>query len=274
MIVPGSYMQGFAPRDFAPAHPELLEGCVASWSPHLGPSGSSLFDWSGRKRHGELTGFTLSSAWVVAEKQHSLSFAGGSEYVDCGETFDSFLGTADRGMYSWWVRPASTSNMSWFGRGSNDFGGGPQFVGLLYNGSLYAGWWDNGIGEPRVVVAIGSTTVVAGEWQHYAVTWVVGGTTTLYRNGLVIGTQSSCPSLAPVRSHAIGYPIFGGAPTFSGQMGEHRYYNRVLTPNQIASLAQRPGIAYEWRTPVRTIEQAGGGSPPVTIRRRVVRFGV
>jgi hypothetical protein len=50
-IVPG-YSQGFARSSSESQSPELWDGLVGAWVPGLGVTGDTLFDWSGKRRHG------------------------------------------------------------------------------------------------------------------------------------------------------------------------------------------------------------------------------
>jgi len=65
MILPGTYQNGFAPRDGEPLFPELWDGCVGAWNPGLGPSGLTLRDWSPYKNHGTLTNMDAGTDWVM-----------------------------------------------------------------------------------------------------------------------------------------------------------------------------------------------------------------
>jgi hypothetical protein len=69
-----SYMQGFARHAAESEHPELWHGLVGAWLPVLGPTGSTLRDWSGRKKHGALTNMVPASDWVMGPNGWALDF--------------------------------------------------------------------------------------------------------------------------------------------------------------------------------------------------------
>ena len=84
MILPGSYANGFAPRDGQPLYPELWRGCVGAWNPGLGPTGLTLRDWSGFGNHGTLTNMELDTDWTPSQGKWSLALDGTNESVLCG----------------------------------------------------------------------------------------------------------------------------------------------------------------------------------------------
>jgi hypothetical protein len=80
MIVPGSYMAGFAPRDFAPAYQSLWRGCNAAYCMGLGPTGSTLIDWAGKRYDAAATG-TLSSIWTPKEGRYAMQGAASTYFT-------------------------------------------------------------------------------------------------------------------------------------------------------------------------------------------------
>ena len=81
MLLPGTYANGFAPRDGRPLYPELWKGCVGAWNPGLGVSGLTLRDNSGFKNNGTLTN---GPTWAVNQGRYAMSFDGTNDYVDYG----------------------------------------------------------------------------------------------------------------------------------------------------------------------------------------------
>jgi hypothetical protein len=55
--------------------------------------------------------------------------------------------------------------------------------------NFHCGW--NKSGDQRVTIAATSSNYPTNTWVYYTLTWVAGGTTTLYANGSSIGTSSS-----------------------------------------------------------------------------------
>jgi hypothetical protein len=84
IYLPGSYQQGFAPRDFEPRFPELWRGCVFASAPLLGPTGGVVREWSGLQNHGTLTNMSTNDDWVVKQGLAALDFDGANDYVSYG----------------------------------------------------------------------------------------------------------------------------------------------------------------------------------------------
>lgn len=81
MIRPGSYANGFAPRDGRPLYPELWRGCVFAAAPMLGPTGVTLRDWSGFGRHSALTNMDPASDWITSSGRYALDLDGTNDYL-------------------------------------------------------------------------------------------------------------------------------------------------------------------------------------------------
>ena len=78
MILPASYLNGFAPRDGQPLYPSLWTGCVGAWNPGLGPTGLVLRDQSGFSRHGTLTN---GPTFAASGGKYAMSFDGVDDYA-------------------------------------------------------------------------------------------------------------------------------------------------------------------------------------------------
>ena len=88
-----------------------------------------------------------------------------------------------------------------------------------------------------------------GVWRHFTLTMAAGPSSTVttdYKltvDGTVHAAQNSDYGLYSGNASRIGWD---GADNGAGAvMDDVRFYNRVITPNEIQLLAQRPGIAYE-----------------------------
>jgi hypothetical protein len=76
-----------------------------------------------------------------------------------------------------------------------------------------------------------------GEWVHVAMTVVPGGKTTLYLNGEVIGqVDSNTRTTNGFNEHFIGGNFWD--QNFNGAMDEFRMYDRALSQDEIAILAE------------------------------------
>jgi len=71
-----SYRQGFARNASVSDRPQDWRGLVGLWLPQLGPTGSTLRDWSGHGYHGTLTNMAPATDWVVTSEGHALDIDG------------------------------------------------------------------------------------------------------------------------------------------------------------------------------------------------------
>ncbi len=171
------------------------------------------------------------------------------------------------GSVSWWAYNTRAHNS-----GADDShlssGSVGEFYGLLHytDNNLYAGW--KGIsGDDRVILAASAGNWPQTTWTHYCLTWVNGGTTTLYCNASSIGTKGAT-SVGTVGSASffVGATWFSGA-NFSGRLDEMGFWTRELTGGEVSSLYNSgAGLSYD------SIIGGGGGS---TFRpRRLALLGV
>ncbi len=232
MILPGSYANGFAPRDGEPLYPELWRGCVGAWNPGLGPTGLTLRDWSGFGNHGTLTNMDAGTDWVVSGGRYTLDFDATNDYVTTQYSVDL---TADWS-WSFWFRQAAYAHL--LGQGD---GGGVAVKGLYVQ--------SDDVGKIAVVhngaVRIESAATTLGAWHHVAVT-KTGSTATLYVDNVLIGSYASI-SASATSGFEIGRIMFGGVFYYSGpkMIDDLRIYARSVLPREICRLASRRGIAYE-----------------------------
>ena len=77
-----SYKSGFARYAGESMRPGLWKGLVGLWAPMLGPTGVTLGDWSGRRKHGTLTNMDPATDWVPGPMGRALDFDGSDDYVD------------------------------------------------------------------------------------------------------------------------------------------------------------------------------------------------
>jgi hypothetical protein len=144
----------------------------------------------------------------------------------------------------------------------------PSFQKFSDN-NLYMGWSGG-----RVIVAASSSNYTQNTWQHYCFTWVSGGTHTLYRNGIVLGTATG----ATVSNAGVAWHFgrcFATSSFFTGRMDDVSFFYRALSAAEILALYQQSRRGYpdllNW-LPARTVfssEQAaaGGGFQPAWARR-------
>ena len=239
-----TYQSGFyAPGRGTALHPELWDGCVGAWNPGLGNTGLSLRDWSGNQNNGVLTN---GPTWGVSGGQQALTLDGTNDYVDCGTTTTATTLRNVPMSISVWFRlngnygaiqsmvsnlGGAGSNVTYqleFGRTANEFS-----------------WLNNS----AAIASVSSVALSDNNWHH--VTAVRSGslsawTISWYLDGVFDESDvTTGNSDATNGKLSIGRPGEYNGQYFKGQIADARIYNRALSPNEIRTLAQRPGIAYE-----------------------------
>lgn len=263
MILPGSYANGFAPRDGEPLYPELWQGCVGDWSPCLGPTGLVLRDWSGRANHGTLTNMDPGTDWVTSGDRYALDFnyvsSNSRQAVQLPET--ASLGGLGEVTLSLWFNPQSIPGIT---------------ASIYYESTTITGFRRFGIHHTNTNQIVGLardtqggsaftiTTSPAVGWQHLMLTYsAASDDMTLYLNGVSVGTNSAAKGV--LSSGTPADPIAIGAFTQVGSFAQSsvdamiddvRIYSRVLSNQSRYLLAARRGIAHEL-APVRYAGSAG-----------------
>lgn len=253
MILPGSYANGFAPRDGQPLYPDLWRGCVGAWAPCLGPTGVTLRDWSGRHNHGTLTNMDTAGDWVPNQGRYALDFDGTDDYVDCGLGTAATLGTTTSFAVSLWanIRASANDGIFYIGNfassaGVFQFSTASNFFVLRLNGGAY----DKVIAFP---------SWVNSAWAHFAISYN-GANVALFRNGVAVPDFSGAftQSLGFTGNRTIIAAYFSSGFTANAILDDVRVYNRALLPQQISLLTSRRGIAYELAPRLRSRIFAGG----------------
>jgi hypothetical protein len=260
MILPGSYANGFAPRDGQPLYPELWRGCVGAWNPGLGPTGLTLRDWSGYGNHGTLTNMDAGTDWVASQGRYALDFDGSNDYVLCSSTKAGNVG-ASNVTFSIWVNTANTSAFrgfinkregggsfrQWcFGQGSINTGGGAvagKYISLF--------WYIGGsLNSPGTVQNFRTTSDhIDGKMHHFAGTRTNGTVPKIYVDGVEVEVTAIVDGRTNLNADNDSNIEIGslsrGANSVQGQVDGVQIYNRALSPHEIRLLATRRGIAYE-----------------------------
>ena len=253
MILPASYSSGFAPRDGQPLYPELWRGCDVCLSPSLGPTGSTLRDWSGYGRHGVLTN---GPTWQLNRGNYS---------VDIDATDDKIVlppisFTTSFSLSIWALsRRSSTISVNspdiFSTRGLGVSGLGLHGFTLGRNGSttanLIVAYVEQTSGS--FFAPIYDSQFVENQLAH----WVMlfdrpNGTVSLYKNGVLL-TPSSTTSSGSLANQDIGSAteaVIGNRPNttlrpLDGYFDDVRIYRRMISVSEIKILGLRRGIAYE-----------------------------
>ena len=201
-------------------------GLVASWQFDEG-TGDTANDSSGNNHTGILTGMDHSD-WVVGQFGSALDFDGIDDHVAIAD-YKGIAGSTPRTCTAWVKTTTTGTIMGW----------GPTGPALRWIITLDSG------GHLRIEIGggaiVGSTVVTDGNWHHLAA--VSDGTNLenilIYVDG-IDNTPDTPGSLAidtqPVGDVTIGVSILNRY--FDGQIDDVRIYDRALTPQEIAEMAQ------------------------------------
>lgn len=246
MILPGSYANGFSPRDGAPLYPSLWRGRVGSWAPLLGPTGLSVRDWSGFANHGTLTNMDAASDWVTSQGRYALDFDATNDFVSLGSTQLLFSGQPFT--ISWWERATSATTYPArfrFRSATNTFG--------VFR-STDATYQTLAFGEWRTITGVkaDAPTIAAsvGVWRHFMIVGHAGPQSNTASDYTVFcdGVSAMTSSCGPFNTFAgtnnqIGWDSLNNGANC--QIDDVAVYSRTVTPREARILASRRGIAYE-----------------------------
>lgn len=264
MILPGSYANGFAPRDGQPLYPELWRGCVGAFAPCLGPTGLTLRDWSGFCNHGTLTN---GATFGLNSGRYALSLDGTDDYVS---------------LTSGSVRPANITVSAWIyvtsAAGTGKFGGvaysfatttptGDDWTVSEYNGSIR-------VSSGSSYYNATSGTITRNTWVHVAMTRASGAIPKAYIDGSEVSLGSGIGLGGGwTAGTAVGRWFAASAYSLQGAVGDLRIYDRLLTEKQLKLLASRRGIAYEIAPRRRSSVHVVGGFRAAWVPRQRLIIG-
>ncbi len=260
-----SYMQGFSPRDGAPRYPSLWRGCVFAAAPCLGPSGVTLYDWSGFGNHGTLTNMDPATDYVISAERYCLDFDNTNDQVRMPV---KVIAGADHSQTCWVMTRATNDDQYVLALETFvgeilcriDIGASGKIFGYVFDGASRN---------------IGAAAISANMWYHACFTRS-GNVFTFYLNGRQTGQATYTPTIFAGN----GVNDIGGRRNnatlnpMNGQIDDVRIYNRAIAPSEVAVLAARRGIAYELAEPVAyTAEQAAAFQAAWAYRQRMLIGG-
>lgn len=241
MVLPGSYANGFAPRDGKPLYPSLWRGCVGAWAPCLGPTGLTLRDWSPLKNHATLTN---GPAYSPAQGRYALALDGSNDYCEVADNNALDIAAGGNLTIAAWVyrtanvaayetvvtkRLSSGTTANYELSFNNTSAGNDKAFGF-YSGSSFT---------------VSTTLVPLFTWTHIASVTNASGTT-YYANGRVAGTSAT--TVSSPNAHPLKIGGVAGSPEtqfLSANVDDVRIYDRALSSPEIRLLASRRGISYD-----------------------------
>lgn len=236
-VVCPQYRTGFyAPkRGGIAAHRKLWRGCLGAWAPCLGPTGLTLFDWSGLGNHGTING----ASFNPSHGKYSVDFDGINDTVSLTDL--SAIDGVSSLQISLWVYPhldefcvfASKSDAAltagWLLQTS--FSANRKIIFYVCsNGSL---------------VTTQNDCLFANTWTHIFVTYR-NSSVQIALNGIqqATTTTGTIPSTLSATSTPVRIGGWeGGTAYFDGAADDIRIYREVTQTHKYLSL--RRGIAHE-----------------------------
>jgi len=243
VILPASYLNGFAPRDGQPLYPSLWKGCVGSWNPGLGPSGLVLRDQSGLGNNGTLTN---GPTWAASQGRYAMNFDGTDDYVSISNTTLNDIAPFS---ICWWENvvtlPAYPSRFRIKTSTGRDLGILRTDQTSYYGISLF----NVSSGASKQFTTTPSVAGGVGVWRHFTLNMYAGPSSTNSANyTLVVDKIIHAAQAGGVGTYTgnvsqIGYDLADNGA--GALMDDIRFYNRTISFHESVILATRRGIAYE-----------------------------
>ena len=254
MILPGTYQNGFAPRDGEPLFPELWDGCVGAWNPGLGPSGLTLRDWSPYKNHGTLTNMDAGTDCVASQGRYALDFDGVNDFVDPSSAVIVPGGSGSITIAAH-VQPRSLANIGIIAAMMQSANNQPSWMfGYLTNGRIYFATTNGNNGGAQEWVST-DVIVTVNTMHHLSVSysWGSGASIRVYANGRSVGgawgtgngNVSYTPSTLPATIGRVQHTGVSSFFTINGFLFDVMIFNQHYPASIHSLLASRRGIAYE-----------------------------
>lgn len=232
MILPGSYANGFAPRDGQPLYPELWRSPpLFAFSPGVGPSGPTWRGLDSQKTNASAIGTSAEIFYSCESGRYAGRFANGRVVT---ASIAHGIGTGDFTMMAW-VRPDSVP-AAW--RAIMSFGSfSPAFylsnavnsqLAYYHTSNVYSG-----------------VTLEALKWQHVAVRRT-GSTIEFFVSGKKTSTAGTSATSIATAQFVLGSSNPGtNAESYQGAMDDAFVFRSAINDGIIRLFAQRRGIAYE-----------------------------
>ena len=257
MILPGTYANGFAPRDGRPLYESLWKGCVGAWNPGLGVTGLTLRDQSRFQNTGTLTN---GPTWAASSGKYALSFDGTNDHVIVSHA-QSFV-VSRLTLAAWLYVNTNTNNDAYFGKTtSTSWNDGFGLDTYYTTGKL--NFWVNGYNTGN---ARDANTIQLGKWFHVSGTYD-GAAVKIYIDGKETGSRAYSTAISNSSQVLTFGQMSDAAYNCDGNTDDIRIYNRALSAQEIRTLATRRGIAYELAPRRRS------SSAVTTNRRRRIIIG-
>lgn len=228
-----------------------LNQFLATWLPFEEGSGTTTADVTGNGNNGTLLN-TAPSIWTAGYAGNALTFDGANDYVAINNSLGASFTIAC------WVKSTQTfavtdptyngTGIIWadVGGAANDFIlGGTRSAGGTNRLSFFVGGSE--------VTFSGAQEISTGQWTHLAVTRDgISGAVNLYVNGILDGGGTGGTAVLNANPLiSIGGNTLDGH-YYNGTIDDVRFYSRVLTQAEIATLLSTTSPAVTLTTPSAT----------------------
>ena len=230
MILPGTYANGFAPRDGQPLYPQIWHmRPYLALMPGLGPTGNSFLGWDGARQR---TSHVNTVTQTPVGGRYAATFSGSRSSTD--NTLRHGIGT---GNFTWcvWVKPTTISS---------------AYRCVITNGSFAPGLYVTSTVSSQLLLYAGAnissgTVLTAGVWQHIAVRRT-GTTVEFFVNGIkTSGSGTSSFSIAD-SAMSVGSSAAGSqSESYDGSVDDVFCFASALPDSLIRIMASRRGVAAE-----------------------------
>jgi hypothetical protein len=233
--VTGATGQGNYPSNPLAVSFDPLNQFLSTWLPFEEGAGVTTADGSGHGNNGALNNMPP-GAWITGNIGNALAFDGVDDFVrinnHLGATFTISCWIKSTQSFQQVTPTYDGTGIIWsdVGGGANDFVlGGTRSAGGVDRLSFFVGSGN--------LTTSGTQEITSGQWTHLAVTRNgTNGEVKLYVNGTL--DASSAAGIAPLTANPnihIGGNTLDGR-YFNGSIDDVRFYSRVLTQTEIATL--------------------------------------
>ena len=204
---------------------------VGYWNFDSNISQTTVYDYSDNDNDGTIT----NEAHFVDGGIYSgaFEFDGVDDYVDTNFQIQS---AGSNGTISWWMNPDlafndGTTHIFW-SQLTNDLA--PEISAQKFSDNNFYIGFNAGGNDDRIVIAASSSNYPQNEWSHYILTWVEGGDSILYMNGINIGDNGGATTLqSPSNTLEIARMSIDSPAFFDGTIDEFIIFNRTLSAIEV-----------------------------------------
>ena len=200
-----------------------IKKMLAHW-----PLDSNANDATGNSFDGTLIGEPV---FVDGLMGQAMEFDSLDDYIDLPDGFDYF---ASGLTFSLWAKPTALRDWARF----FDFGNGPNEDNIAFSrigtsGRVRFAIYDGDIGYTLNVPGV----IYQDEWRMFTVTLDNQGNAALYKNGMLLETETlAIPNVVTRVNNFIGRSNWEADALYKGLMDEIRLYNYALEPLEVVGL--------------------------------------